>query len=123
MRLRCAAVIGLSVMLVCSLGGCSGDHSVNVIYPSDSGFINGNATPCNGSHLTPRQLARVPVKVFITNVGKPYFSETTTGTHQFRFIVDPGTYILTSDQSGTAPVRVTLKVYTTVNVKLISMCS
>ena len=62
-----------------------------------SAVVTGIATPCVGAATT-AQYARDPVKVTVKAGRRTFASETMTGSHDYRFVVPQGRYIVYSDQ-------------------------
>jgi hypothetical protein len=86
-----------------------------------SGVLTGVATPCAGA-LTLDHYADFPVRVTITQGSQTVASKTVRETHTFRFLVPRGRYLVSSDQSGVAPVTVTVQTGGTDHVNLLANC-
>jgi len=86
------------------------------------GVITGVASPCVGYAATAGQMAKLPVRVTLTEGPRTVTSVIVRGSHTYRFTEPPGRYIVSSDQSGVTPTGVNLRPSEVAHIDLISPC-
>lgn len=87
--------------------------------------VTGVATPCIGRFMTsPAQVANIPVTVKMSAGGKTIATQIVTGSHNYRFVVAPGLYEVSSGGLGTdqKPASVTVRPGEIVRANLFSDC-
>jgi len=114
-------VRSLSVSLVCLLAlasGCGRGAATSV----KTGLITGVASPCVGVAKTENQIAKMPVRVTLTQRSRTVASQVVYGSHTYRFTEPKGQYLVSSDQSGVTPASVTLHTGEVARINLFSPC-
>lgn len=89
------------------------------------GVVTGVATPCIGRAITsPAQVADIPVTVKISASGVTIATQIVTGSHNYRFVVAPGLYEVSSGGLGSnqKPASVTVQPGEIVRANLFSDC-
>jgi hypothetical protein len=109
------AIVGSVV--VCLAAGC-GSISATPGSAPRPGVITGTADMCSG----PPGLPPHNVQVRILQGARVIAHQTYFGNHTFRFLVSPGRYIVTSDQSYVYPLNVTVSPGEEVHAEVYSAC-
>lgn len=78
--------------LGCLLAACGGGPTTAV--------VRGYAEPCVGPHRTQAQIAAIPVRVTISQHSDVIARQTARGSHLYRFVVTPGTYVVSRTQGA-----------------------
>ena len=86
-----------------------------------SGVITGVASPCVGYAATASQMAKLPVRVTLTEGSRSVTSVIVRGSHIYRFTEPPGRYTVSSNQ-GVTPTSVNLRSGQVSHIDLISPC-
>lgn len=88
------------------------------------GVIAGVASPCIGFAVTSSaQVANIPVTVRISADGKTIATQTVTGSHNYKFVVAPGLYEVSSGGEGSlGPLSVAVRSGETLRVNIPSNC-
>ena len=117
-RIRRFVVLLLSVVAVVS--GCTTTTANEMTSPV--GYISGNAQLCQGPYASQQTQAATPVRIQLIDGHKLVRVETVKGSHNYRFSVPPGTYMVKSDQGGTTPKTITVTAGMVRTVDLPSIC-
>jgi len=102
------------------LAACGGPETTTTTTPP--GVITGVASPCVGYAATASQMAKLPVRVTLTESSRSVTSVIVRGSHIYRFVESPGRYTVSSDQAGVMPTSVNLRSGQLAHVDLISPC-
>ena len=110
--------LGVPLALLTALAaGCGGTSTQGS--GTNPGSVTGIAAMCSGPAGLPPHL--VVAKLL---QGKRVVAlQTHLGNRSFRFLVPPGKYIVTSDQSYAVPVQVTVRSGTATHANVFSACS
>jgi hypothetical protein len=93
----------LTALAICALGFAAGCGS-----SSTAGTITGVASPCTGP-VTSVEYTNLPVQVTLSKGSRVIGSQTVKGKHVYRFMVSPGTYVVsTHEGQGSVPVHLTV---------------
>lgn len=123
MRLRLPVGIGImALLLACAACGGGSSNSVSTTAPPARGIVSGVASPCEGPAMPQGLYRAVKVHVHLFKSTRVIAEQTETGSHTFRFVVPPGNYVVSSNQSATTPTAVTIKPGKTRTVNLYSRC-
>lgn len=118
-NLRIVAVIVTGVLGL-TAAACTGHNTSSVVAPK-LGVVTGSATPCVGA-ASSYAYRRIPVRITLTKGSQIVAHQSGHGTVTYRFSVAPGKFQVSSDQSGTSPVTVTIRSGATIRVDLVSHC-
>ena len=89
--------------------------------PAD-GNIAGIASPCVGV-ITPAGSHGLSVTVYLAQGARAVAHQTVSGTHTYRFVLPPGTYVVaTHEGDGSKPVSVTVRSGQTSHADIPSSC-
>ncbi len=86
------------------------------------GYISGNAQLCQGPAASQQTQEATPVRIELIHGSKVVRMDTVRGSHNYRFAVPPGTYLVESDQGGTTPKTITVAADQRRTVDLLSIC-
>jgi hypothetical protein len=79
------------------------------------GIVTGIAVPCTGTFLSSKQSAGLRIRVTLRKGSQTIATKTVSGDHAFRFAVQPGRHVLSSNQgTGGPPVPVNVAAGTTI---------
>jgi len=110
------------VLLLPAIALVSGCTTTTSSEKSTMGYISGNAQLCQGPYASQQAQAATPVRIELIDENKVVRAETVKGSHNYRFSVPPGTYLVKSDQGGTTPKTITVAAGFTRTVDLPSIC-
>lgn len=89
--------------------------------PPADGTLTGVASPCIGPAATSAQISDTPVIVRLTQGSRVVAQQTLKGTHQYRFVVPAGEYVIVVS-GGSPPARVLSRSGMTADVNIPSVC-
>ncbi len=112
----------LGVALLPVVAFASGCATTGTAGKPSLGYISGYAPPCVAAYISRQGLEAIKVRVQLVKGTRVVEVQTVTGSHIYHFAVSPGTYVVRSDQGGTAPSTVTVTKGQKLTANLRSIC-
>jgi len=97
----------LFIGLFALMSGCAGATVSTDAASKPLGTVTGVASPCIGV-ASMSYIRTLPVRVTLRHYGRVVAHQTVTGSHVYRISRSPGRYLLSSNQSRTKAIPVTL---------------
>jgi len=107
----------MPVIVAAALAGCGGTSATPVAVQRQ-GVITGEADQCSGPAGQPAR----QVRAIVYRDQQIVAEQTKFGSFAYRFLLSPGQYRVTTDQSYAVPVNVSLRQGQLVHADLISSC-